>query len=240
MSTDQTSGFEASREGPRLSRTPESTADARMQILATEHWSLLATRSLTYTESFSRVSMFLAVLSGAVIALALIAQAERFGTTFVLIAFLMLSVVIFVGVATIARLMGLNRDDMRWVIGMNRLRHAYVELHPDLEPYFVTGRYDDLRGVLLTLGVDSIPKRSRLSVVHGLQTLPGMLSVIVSVVAGGLAALFVVAVFASPEAGLIAAVAGFLISLAALGFWQMRSIRYTTVVAPRFAGPEGR
>ncbi len=240
MSSEQTSGFEASREGPRLSGTPESTADARMQILATEHWSLLATRSLTYTESFSRVSMFLAVLSGAVIALALIAQAERFGTTFVLIAFLMLSVVIFVGVATIARLMGLNRDDMRWVIGMNRLRHAYVELHPDLEPYFVTGRYDDLRGVLLTLGVDSIPKRSRLSVVHGLQTLPGMLSVIVSVVAGGLAALFVVAVFASPEAGLIAAVAGFLISLAALGFWQMRSIRYTTVVAPRFAGPEGR
>lgn len=240
MSSEQTSGFEASRQSPRLSRTPESTADARMQILATEHWSLLATRSLTYTESFSRVSMFLAVLSGAVIALALIAQAERFGTTFVFIAFLMLSVVIFVGVATIARLMGLNRDDMRWVIGMNRLRHAYVELHPDLEPYFVTGRYDDLRGVLLTLGVDSIPKRSRLSVVHGLQTLPGMLSVIVSVVAGGLAALFVAALFGSSEAALIAAVAGFLISLAALGFWQMRSIHYTTVVAPRFAGPEGR
>lgn len=225
--------------GLRLSHDPASATDLRMQILATEHWSLLATRSLTYTESFSRVSMFLAVLSGAVIALALIAQADRFGTTFVLIAFLMLSAVIFVGVATIARLMGLNRDDMRWVIGMNRLRHAYIELHPELEPYFITGRFDDLRGVLLTLGLDSIPKRDRLSVVHGMQTLPGMLSVIVSVVAGGLGALLVVALSGPREAAVIAAVAGFLISLAAFGFWQMRSIRYTTVTAPRFARPEG-
>src|SRR6202521_2859632 len=53
----------------------------RLQILATEHWSLLATRSLAYTESFSRVSMFFSVLSGAIIALALIAQAGRFGKT---------------------------------------------------------------------------------------------------------------------------------------------------------------
>jgi hypothetical protein len=42
--------------------------------LATEHWSLLATRSLTYTEALNRVTIFLAILSGAVIALALVAQ----------------------------------------------------------------------------------------------------------------------------------------------------------------------
>jgi len=54
-------------------------ASIKMQILATEHWSLLASRSLTYSESLSRVTMFLSVLSGAVIALALVAQADRFG-----------------------------------------------------------------------------------------------------------------------------------------------------------------
>src|SRR5258708_10738316 len=55
-----------------------ATADGvRMQILATEHWSLLASRSLGYTDSFSRASMFFSVLSGTVIALALIAQAGR-------------------------------------------------------------------------------------------------------------------------------------------------------------------
>src|SRR6266849_2891685 len=131
MSSEQTSGFEASREGPRLSRTPESTADARMQILATEHWSLLATRSLTYTESISRVSMFLAVLSGAVIALALLAQVNSLHQSFSLVALLILSVVLFVGVATVGRLAALNREDGHWVMAMNRVRRGYLDMYPE-------------------------------------------------------------------------------------------------------------
>ena len=95
-------------------------AASKLQILATEHWSLLATRSLTFTESIGRVNMFLAILSGAVIALALVAQADRFGPTFISVAILTLLVGLFAGVATIGRLMSLNRDDFRWVIGMNR------------------------------------------------------------------------------------------------------------------------
>jgi hypothetical protein len=47
----------------------------RLQILSTEHWSLLASRSLAWNESFSRGGMFLATLSGAIVALALVAQA---------------------------------------------------------------------------------------------------------------------------------------------------------------------
>ena len=35
----------------------------KLQILATEHWSLLATRSLIYQESLGRVNMFLAMNS---------------------------------------------------------------------------------------------------------------------------------------------------------------------------------
>ena len=37
-----------------------------LQILTTEHWSLLAARSLVYTESMSRASIFVAALSGSV------------------------------------------------------------------------------------------------------------------------------------------------------------------------------
>jgi hypothetical protein len=129
----------------------EPVAAAKVQILATEHWSLLATRSLTYSEALSRVTIFLAILSGALIAIALVAQADRFGSTFVSISIPMLSVVFFAGIATIARLMALNRDDYRWVIGMNRLRHAYLELYPELEPNFVASPYDDLHGALQTL-----------------------------------------------------------------------------------------
>ena len=240
MSSEQPSGFEGARESPRLSHASEPASDDRMQVLATEHWSLLATRSLSYTESFSRVSMFLSVLSGAVIALALIAQADRFGETFVLIAILVLSVVMFVGVATTARLMTINRDDMRWVIGMNRLRHAYLELHPELEPYFISGRYDDFRGILLTLGRDALPKRSRMTLVHGMQTLPGMLSVIVSVIAGALGSL-VVAAFSGPRPAAVAAgIAGFLISVAAFSYWGRRSVLYSPVLAPRFPEEVGQ
>src|SRR6266571_3450777 len=141
-----------STEMPPVGR--ETGVASKLQILATEHWSLLATRSLTYTESLARVNIFLAILSGAMIALALVAQVDRFGPTFITIAIPVLFVVLFVGIATIARLTALNRDDYRWVIGMNRLRHGYLELHPELEPNFVTSPYDDLYGALQTLGFD--------------------------------------------------------------------------------------
>ncbi len=209
----------------------------KMQILATEHWSLLATRSLTYSESLSRVTMFLSVLSGAVIALALIAQADRFGRTFVLIAILVLSVVLFVGIATVVRLGNINRDDMRWVIGMNRIRHAYLELRPELEPYFVAGQHDDARGVFLTLGFETLPSGSPKDALHGIQTLPGMIAVIVAVVAGALGALVANSLSAPAAVDVVAAVAAFVRAIAAFGYCGQRAIlKFTRNFAPRFPG----
>ena len=95
---------------------PQRRDSEAVQILATEHWSLLATRALTYQESLGRVSMFMSILSGSVIALALIAQADHFGRTFIVVAIFMLTVVFFTGVATIRRLMMLNRDDFKWAL----------------------------------------------------------------------------------------------------------------------------
>src|SRR2546423_6779027 len=95
---------------------PRSQSEA-IQILATEHWSLLATRSLTYQESLGRINMFLGILSGAVIALALVAQADQFGAAFISYAVFCLKKNLLVGVFTILRLTALNGDDFRWVIG---------------------------------------------------------------------------------------------------------------------------
>jgi hypothetical protein len=211
----------------------------RMQILATEHWSLLATRSLTYTESFSRVSMFFSVLSGAVISLALIAQAGRFGQVFLVAAILLLSTVLFVGIATIGRLMDINLDDLRWVAGMNRLRNAYLALHPELEQYFITGWHDDTRGISLTMGLEELPYQGWFrNLVHGFQTLPGMLGVIVAVVAGALAALIAVALGADQALVIGVGVAAFLLSLVGLGVFGARSIgRYARDLKPRFPSP---
>ena len=38
-----------------------------------------------------------------------------------------------------------NYHDAITVIGMNRIRGAYLEIAPDLEPYFVMGVHDDAR-----------------------------------------------------------------------------------------------
>jgi hypothetical protein len=217
----------------------EPGSATKLQILATEHWSLLATRSLTYTEALARVSMFLAILSGAVIALALVAQVDHFGPAFISIAILLLSVVLFSGIATIARLMQLNGDDYRWVIGMNRLRNAYLALHPELEPHFVASPYDDLAGALRTLGIDPSAGRGLGSALHVFQTLPGMLSVIVAVVAGAIAALAALA-FAIVPLGVIAAgAAAFVVVVVLVGIWGRRSFRrLDPTLAPRFPSPK--
>src|SRR5215217_5616027 len=80
----------------------------RAQLLATEHWSLLATRSMSWNEAFSRTSMFLSVLSAATVALALAGPAMSFGTGFELFALIVLSVTLFLGVATYVRLIQVN------------------------------------------------------------------------------------------------------------------------------------
>ena len=50
-----------------------------VQILSTEHWSLLGARSLAYNEAFVRGGMFLTFLSMSFVALALLAQGMSFG-----------------------------------------------------------------------------------------------------------------------------------------------------------------
>ena len=187
MSMEQARGAE-----PPAGATAAASPDGvTMQILSTEHWSLLATRSLGYTDSFGRANMFFAVLSGAVIALALIAQGGRFDTTFYVGAIVLLAIVFFVGMATIARIGHLNADDAHWLMGMNRIRHAYLELRPELSQYFVTGKHDDMRGVFTTLGMTATMPGQKLfaDIGHGFQTLPGMLTIIVAAVAGAWGAL---------------------------------------------------
>lgn len=137
---------------PLLTDRGGVTDTVRVQILATEHWSLLATRSMTWNEVFSRASMYITVLSAAVVALALAAQATGFGPGFRLFALLVLPVVLLIGLATVLRLSDANAQDLGLVIGMNRLRHAYLEFAPELEPYFMTSQYDDWAGITQSFG----------------------------------------------------------------------------------------
>lgn len=214
--------------------TPRGNSEA-LQILATEHWSLLATRALTYQESLGRVNMFLAILSGAVIALALVAQADRFGVAFVSIAIFMLSVVFFVGLLTVQRLLMLNRDDYMWVVAMNRIRAAYLALHPELEQHFTTSPHDDLQGVLQTLGVEPFGATRIGSLLHSLVTLPGMLGMIVAAVGGAIGGLIAFGFGAAPVVVLLVGLAFFVAAEVLVAIWGRSSVRRPSPsTKPRF------
>jgi hypothetical protein len=163
------------------------TSDAlRVQILATEHWNLLMTRSMTWNEMFTRASMYLTVVSAATVALALMAQATDFNDTFRLFALLVLPVVLFIGLATHIRLGDARGEDVWFVIGMNRLRHGYLEIAPELAPYFVSSQYDDMAGIAQTYGSQGPPRPSRI-----LASTPVFVGVINAVIAGVLVGLII-------------------------------------------------
>lgn len=91
-------------------------------ILATEHWSLLGTRSMTWNEVMSRIAIHLTVTSALLVVLALVGQATGFGPTFWGLAIGFASAVLVMGTLTQVRV----RQDRELIRAMNRLRRAYV------------------------------------------------------------------------------------------------------------------
>ena len=91
--------------------------------------------------------MYLSTLSGSIVALGLIGGVDGFDDAFFVVALVVLPVVLFVGIGTWLRMGATNYHDAIAVAGMNRIRGAYLEIAPDLEPYFVMGVHDDARGI---------------------------------------------------------------------------------------------
>lgn len=171
-------------------------------------------------EALSRTSIYVAALTGAVVALALVAQATDAGSAFVAFALVLLPVVYFLGVVTIVRLSQVNAEDARWMQGMNRIRNAYLQLAPELEQYFVTSRYDDRAGVLQSaMAMRRVPPRTQAFV-----AVPGIVSVVNSVVAGGAAGIAGVGLDLGLGACIALGAAFFLLSIAGFTAWAMRTI----------------
>jgi hypothetical protein len=208
-----------------------------LQILSTEHWSLLASRSMTWNESFSRTSLFLSFLSASTVALGLVGGATQFGSEFTLFALVLLPVTLFVGIATFVRLDEANLEDVAWVVGMNRIRNAYVRIRPGVEPFLITGWSDDLDGVGRTFLMTTAPTRAN-TIVHQFVTTPGMLAVVDGALAGAIAGLAI----AQWSGGMGSAIpAALVIGIATTGvlFWSSvrRGRRVMGKWRPRFPLP---
>lgn len=169
--------------GPQAGGEP-TPVQVRLQILSTEHWSLLASRSLAWNESFSRAGMYLSTLSGALVALGLIGGVDGFHDAFFVVSLVVLPVVLFVGIGTWFRMSATNYHDAVTVAGMNRIRGAYLEIAPDLAPYFVMGVHDDRAGIGLTMAVPP----GTPTVVHLIAGTPTLVVVLNGIVSGAILA----------------------------------------------------
>jgi hypothetical protein len=184
----------------------------------------------------SRASIFVAALSGAVVALALVAQATNFGGGFIAFALVLLPVVYFLGVTTVARLGQVNLEDARWMQGMNRIRHAYLELEPELEPYFVTSRYDDEAGLLQSL----IGETSTSPVTQPFLAIPGVIAVVDSVVAGATVGIAGLGLGLGTAGCLVLGGIGLAASVVAFAAWARKQIvRWGELIRPLFPTPPG-
>ncbi|MEJ7697558.1 MAG: hypothetical protein WKF78_13300 [Candidatus Limnocylindrales bacterium] len=104
---------------------------------------------------------------------------------------------------------------------MNRIRHAYREMVPGLEPYFVSGFHDDARGVLATYG-DVSPSVVR-NMIHGLGTSIGMISTIDAMIFGALCASIGLGLGLAIEVELVLAITGFAVAFGLLTVVGMRT-----------------
>jgi hypothetical protein len=169
--------------GPASHPPVTSLHDPRaIQMLSTEHWSLLSARSLAYNEAFTRGGMFLTFLSMSFVALALVASAMSFNDQFLGIAAILLGFDLVIGLWTYGRIIAANNDDYRALYGMARIRHGYTEIAPILAPYFTTSVSDDVNGVLVSYGNPQTTRTGQ--VTYALTTSSGMIGFIVSMLAG--------------------------------------------------------
>jgi hypothetical protein len=201
----------------------ESIDDPRaITLLTTEHWSLLSARSLAYNEAFVRAGMFLTFLSMSFVALALLAQAMSFGRDFLAVAAMVLAFDLVVGLTTFMRINGANVDDLRANHAMARIRHAYTQVAPLVQPYFTSPVHDDIEAVTAVYG--PISDRLPGQILYGFTTSVGMMALIVAMVSGVLSTVIAMLIGVSGGASIWIGFVGGALILTSLVVYLVRSI----------------
>ncbi|HET7821178.1 MAG TPA: hypothetical protein VFL10_06595 [Ornithinibacter sp.] len=132
--------------------------------------------------------------------------------------------VLLMGTLTQARVVNANIDDSSTIIGMNRLRAAYLDIDPSLEPYFITSAHDDQQGLMDTY----LMGWPRTTFSHVIASTSIFLAVFNAIVAATLGALIAGAAGANPGVvvlvGVVAGVA-FIAGQLLVGRRTFRSLR---------------
>lgn len=110
---------------------------ALMAALTTEHYTLQSARASTIAEANGRSMLFLSSVSGATVALALVAQLDQIGNTFLTFALSVLPALLALGVTSHSRLADLAVHDAYYARGIGRIRAFYLTIEPAAQQYWL-------------------------------------------------------------------------------------------------------
>jgi hypothetical protein len=197
----------ADQDSSDVASEPRASAVA---FITTEHFTLQGARSATIAESTGRAGMFLASVSGGLIALGLVATATKVGGAFFAFGLVLLPTLAFVGLVTFERTLQSGIEDLGYARRIARLRAYYFDKVPELAPYLVR---PEQRLLVEGLG--------RGYYVQGFRTIAGMVGVITAVLAGSEVSLAVATAFDAPAAALASGSVFGLVVLLALMQYQL-------------------
>lgn len=157
---------------PTVELTPQLVA-----IVTAEQVTLQAAQGQEVADINGRTTLYIGAISGALVALALVAQLSHVGTTFFVFSLVLFPSLVFMGIVTFERTIQSTYAIITYARGMSRLRHLYLGATPQLEPYFILSSRDDSASITSSVGIT--PSRWQIFLIT-----PGMIAVINSVLVG--------------------------------------------------------
>jgi hypothetical protein len=179
---DPGDGVAAGSDRPEAETGARHPGAAAISFVTTEHFTLQGARSQTISESTGRANMFLAAVSGGLVALGLVATATHVGTAFYVFGLILLPTLAFVGLVTFERVLQNRIENRNYAQQIARLRAYYFANAPELTPYLLSVRAGH------RLAIQGLPTTWRF---QRFVTVAAMTAVIVSVLAGSALGLLV-------------------------------------------------
>ncbi len=191
LEQDKQHQLDAQQNNAHQAEQDSKNQSSVIAMMTTEHYNLQSGRAMTISESNGRSSLFLSTVSTALVALAFVAQIAKLSTEFYIFALILLPSLFFIGLVTFERTVQVAIEDITYARGINRIRHLYTEIAPQIAEYFVLPYYDDEMSVYGSEGAN-------LSWWQFFLTMSGMVAVINSVLAATFLGLLVYRFLALP------------------------------------------
>ena len=124
-----------------------SEVDLRFKILSAEYSHVTSMLGNTWSSAASRTNLFFVAVSAAGIALALFADSSHVTRTSLLVVLVVLLLVLVMGLVALSRMEVANRESVRLMQALLRIRHYFVEIDPGVAGYMMLPTNDDEGGV---------------------------------------------------------------------------------------------